>query len=90
MKKADFQLIGYIGIVLGVIFIIGAILTQMPVYQETILGGYWVTYPYAKYTITFLVIGVILLVIGIAFYWRAKQEEVEKAKPPKPPKRFGV
>lgn len=75
MKKADFQLIGIIGTVLGVIFLVGAFLTQMPVYQKTILG-YWATYPYAKYTSTFLVIGVVLLVIGMAFLWRAEQEEL--------------
>lgn len=83
MKKSDFQLIGYIGVVLGAIFLGGGIFASA--YYE--VRGWlipYAVYPYAQYSVSLIVAGIILLVIGLAFLWRAKQEEGEIA-PPKPP-----
>jgi uncharacterized membrane protein len=75
-------LIGYIGVVLGAIFLGGGIFAS--VYYEVRRGllFYYEVYPYAQYSGTLLVAGIILLVIGLAFLWRAKQEGSEVPKPP--------
>jgi hypothetical protein len=77
LKKTDFQLIGYIGTVLGAIFLAGGIFAQTyyEIHRSSIIEFYWKVYPYQKHAGNLLIIGVVLLVIGLAFLWRAKQEE---------------
>jgi len=70
MKKADYQMIGYIGIVLTVVFWIGATLTHY--YRESI--GEFI-YPLQGYTPNFIMAGIVFLVLGVAFLWRASQEK---------------
>lgn len=86
MKKSDFQLIGYIGVVLGAILLAGGIFASS--YYE-VRGGwliYYAVYPYAQYSVTLLISGIVLLVIGLAFLWRAKQESAPtQTTLPKPP-----
>jgi len=88
LKKSDFELIGYIGTVLGALFLVGGIIAS--VYYEVHHGLLWdyAVYPYAQYSGSLLVAGIVLLVIGLAFLWRAKQEvTMQKVAPqvPKPP-----
>lgn len=86
MKKTDYQLIGYIGVVLGAIFLVGGLFAS--IYYETRQGLIWAykLYPYAQYSGSLLVVGIVLLVIGLAFLWRAKQEGAPtQATLPKPP-----
>jgi len=80
LKKSDFQLIGYIGTVLGVIFLVCGIFAAS--YSEY-LGVY---YPYAKYSVPLLTSGIVLLVIGLAFLWRATQEVTTQKVTPQVPK----
>ena len=80
MKKSDFQLIGIIGTVLGVLFLAGGVFAT--VYFET--TWIFVEYPYAKYAPSLLIAGIILLVVGVAFLWRASQEAFPKPSPSQP------
>lgn len=84
MKKTDYQLIGYIGAVLGAIFLVGGLFasTYYEIRQGLLFS--YAVYPYAQYSGSLILAGIVLLVIGLAFLWRAKQEEGEIA-PPKPP-----
>ena len=81
MKKSDFQLIGYIGTILGAFFLVGGVFAQMyyEVHRSPIIEFYWTVYPYQKYAGSLLIAGIVLLVIGLTFLWRAKQKEREKA-----------
>jgi len=72
MKKADYQLIAYIGIVLGVLFLLGGLWAY---YYRGWLGGPEFVYPIKEYGVPLFVGGVALLVIGIAFLWRAREEK---------------
>jgi ABC-type antimicrobial peptide transport system permease subunit len=87
MKKSDFQLIGYIGTVLGALFLFGGIFASS--YYEVhrgVFGYTYATYPYTQYSGSLLVSGIALLVVGLAFLWRAKQEGAPtQATLPKPP-----
>lgn len=85
MKKYDFQLIGYIGVALGWICMLGGVFTSIYYVESQGLLWWYVVYPYADYTAPLFAIGVVSLVIGLAFLWRAKQEEKEKAVLPKHP-----
>jgi len=81
MKKSDFELIGHIGFVLGAILLTGG--TFASSYCE-VRGWliHYAVYPYAQYSGTLLISGIVLLVIGLEFLWRAKQESSEVPKPP--------
>jgi len=84
MKKSDFQLIGYIGFVLGAILLAGGVFASS--YYEERGWLHWVVYPYTQYSVTLLISGIALLVVGLAFLWRAKQEEAPtRTTLPKPP-----
>ncbi|MCJ7430045.1 hypothetical protein MUO83_02360 [Candidatus Bathyarchaeota archaeon] len=88
MKKSDFQLIGYIGFVLGALLMGGGILgynyyTDFHVWAT--IGGHLAD-QLAQDCLVLLVAGIVLLVIGLAFLWRAKQEGAPtQATLPKPP-----
>lgn len=85
MKKSDFQLIGYIGVVLGTILLAGGIFASS-YYEVRGWFIYYEVYPYAQYSVTLLISGIVLLVIGLAFLWRAKQESAPtQTILPKPP-----
>jgi hypothetical protein len=81
MKKTDFQLIGYPGTILGILFLVSGGVTYY--YQEVtnFLGISLVSYPYRQYTESLLVVGIVLLVFGLAFLWRAEQETTTQAYP---------
>ena len=81
MKKSDFQLIGYIGFVLGAIFLAGGAFASQYYEVRGWLISYSV-YPYAQYSVTLLIAGIVLFVIGIAFLWRAHGERPQVPKPP--------
>jgi hypothetical protein len=90
MKRSDFQLIGYVGTVLGALFLVSGIFASVyfVVHRSLIIDYYWVEYPYQKYAGSLLVAGIVLLVVGLGFLWRAKQEkEAQKVAPqvPTPP-----
>jgi hypothetical protein len=71
MKKSDFELIGYIGIGLGILFLIGALLEY-----ESHSPLYWEIFP-EQLNSTVYPLGVactIFLVVGLGFLWRAEQE----------------
>jgi lysylphosphatidylglycerol synthetase-like protein (DUF2156 family) len=79
LKKSDFQLVGYIGTVLGAIFLVGGIFAAS--YSE--VRGWlfpYTVYPYAQYAANLIVAGIILLVVGAAFLWRAEQEQLPRGK----------
>lgn len=70
MKKADYQLIAAIATVLAVIFWIAAIWTH---YYREMIGEF--RYPLQQYTPNYVMVGIVFLVIGIAFFLRAIQEK---------------
>jgi len=82
MKKADYQMVGYIGISLGALLLLAGIFGAT--YYEIIEVSYifwtkrFVVYPYAKYSGSLILSGTVLLVVGAAFLWRAKQNQQEK------------
>jgi hypothetical protein len=85
LKKSDFQLIGYIGFVLGAILLAGGVFASSYYEVRGWLISYAV-YPYAQYSVTLLISGIALLVVGLAFLWRAKQEGAPtQTTLPKPP-----
>jgi hypothetical protein len=71
MEKADYQMIGYVGVVLGAILLLAGIFAAT--YYE-IRGWiiYYSYYPYAQYSGSLIITGIVLLVIGAAFLWRAE------------------
>ena len=82
-KIAYYQLIGIIGIIFGVLFLVLGMLSAL--YQETWYWGFppVVDYPYARYSFSLAVAGTVSLVVGIACAWRVHQEETS-VKPPPP------
>ena len=90
-KRSDFQLIGYIGTVLGALFLVGGVFAYScsETHCNVIIPTFCTTeYPYREYAAGLLVAGVVLLVVGLAFLWRAEQEKpTQKAilQVPKPP-----
>jgi len=86
-KIAYYQLIGIIGIISGVLFLVLGMLSTL--YQQT--WYFWgqggvralVDYPYARYSVSLAVAGTVSLVVGIACAWRVHQEETS-VKPPPP------
>jgi len=84
MKKSDWMLIGYIGTILGVLFLFGALFCFS--YSE--IRSFIITvevYPYREYAGTLLASGIILLVIGVGCLWRAEQEMTYKKEPSSTP-----
>jgi hypothetical protein len=62
--------ISFIGWTLGAIFLIGAIASYL--YYERITVSEWLNmyvdlYPYRQYSFIFLILGIVFLVIGIAY-----------------------
>jgi len=78
MKKSDFQMIGGIGTVLGAIFIASGLFATF--YYEVRSNWFYAfkVYPYGQYGFSLLVVGVILLVVGLAFLWRAEIKVTQK------------
>jgi len=70
MKTEDWKLIAYIGLILGIVFLVGAFITAQPHWASGI-GTY---YPYKDYAPPLAIAGIALLVIGMSFMWRAAQE----------------
>jgi len=89
MKKSDFQLIGYIGTVLGILLLVGAVATYSLANMYLRPSGYYdgkLGRAYLNYSVILCVAGLVSLVIGLAFLWRAKQEGTPtQATLPKPP-----
>jgi hypothetical protein len=81
-KIAYYQLIGIIGIIFGVLFLVLGMLSTL--YQQTWYWGYppVVDYPYARYSVSLAVAGTVSLVVGIAGAWRVHQEETSVEPPP--------
>jgi hypothetical protein len=90
MKKSDFQLIGYIGAGLGILLLVGAVATYSlaNMYLDP-WGGHYdgkLGRAYLDYSVILGVVGIISLVVGLGFLWRAKQEGAPtQATLPKPP-----
>lgn len=80
MKPADWKMLGYIGLVLGFIFfIIGG---WIWLNAEGYLGwsGWLEYFQYSNYPFPLFIIGIVLLVIGFAFNWRAQQESQDSTQ----------
>ena len=79
MKKADYQMIGYILTALGICLLIGAVFafsysqTASEFYGSTTWGDFPV-YPYRGSFWALLIVGIVLLVVGLGVIWRVKQE----------------
>lgn len=85
MKYADWRYIASICTALGVILLIGGVIAYA--YSETLyLLGYPIgtTYPYRDYAIPLIIFGIVLLVIGVASFGRAKEERKLEVEIPKP------
>jgi hypothetical protein len=79
MSEADWRVVGYIGVTLGVLFLIGSFVAYyFP--QDYYFLGYRVStvYPYRDYSVGLLVAGVALFVVGGGAWWRADMEKQEK------------
>jgi uncharacterized membrane protein len=82
MKKADYQMIGYILTALGIFLLVGAVFAfSYPERHEDITYPYssnsphiYDTYPYRDSFWTLLIVGTVLLVVGLGVIWRVKQE----------------
>ena len=75
MRKPDVQMIGWVGTVLGAIFIASGLFAYE---VHSSLFYYFKVYPYGQYGFSLLVVGVILLVVGLAFLWRAEIKVTQK------------
>jgi hypothetical protein len=71
MEKVDYQMIGYIGVVLGAILLLAGVYAAT-YYEIRGFIIYYQYYPYAKYSVGLIISGIVLLVIGAAFLWRAE------------------
>ena len=88
MKANDFRLVGYIGVVLGALLLSGGLFASS--YYEVHTGLFnfsTVVYPYSQYAAGLVVSGLVLLVVGGVFLWRASQEVSSSvvSEVPKPP-----
>ena len=75
MNKTDWKAVGYIGLILGILFIIGGFITYY--YSQNIeymLGYFYVLYPYREYSFSLVITGIVPLVVGLVSLWRAKQD----------------
>jgi hypothetical protein len=84
MKKSDFQLIGYIGTIVGVTLVIVTAICGSQANNYLNINGSNYDEPlgqlYLNYTLILGVIGAISLIIGLSFLWRVTQEtERERA-----------
>lgn len=78
MSEADWRTVGYIGLTLGVLLLIGGFITYyFP--QDIYILGYYVgtAYPYRDDSVGLFVASVTLLVVGLGLSWRAG---IEKTK----------
>lgn len=88
MSEADWRTVGYIGLTLGVLLLIGGFITYyFP--QDIYILGYYVgtAYPYRDDSVGLFVASVTLLVVGLGLSWRAgieKQKIVQATKPTVP------
>jgi hypothetical protein len=85
MKRSDFQIIAFIGIILGVLLLTVGIFTAT-YYIEIAPNPFLfmnptALYPYAAYSGILLGEGAVSLVVGITCAWRVRQEE-RRVKPP--------
>lgn len=71
MKYADWRYLATICTVLGVILLIGGVITY--VYSET--WFYLIYHPYRDYAIPLFIFGVVLLIIGVTSFGRAEEEK---------------
>lgn len=82
MKAEDWNMIGYLGIALSLLFFTvgGWIWLNVEGYMGW--GGWLKYFEYRTYPMPLFIIGVIFLIIGSAFVWRATEErkfETEKS-----------
>jgi len=80
MKAADWRMFAYIGIGLGFLFL--AIGGWIWLNVEGFMGwtAIWQYFEYRGYTLPLIIGGVVLLVVGLAFSWRAGEETRISAK----------
>lgn len=74
MKAEDWKMIGYLGIVLGFLFF--AIGGWIWLNVEGYMGWVgWLKYlEYRNYPITLFTLGIVFLIVGFTFIWRATEE----------------
>ena len=76
MSTKDLKMIGEIALALGILLLIGGIIAAT--YYE--VRGWLIHYkyyPYAEYSPSLIIVGVVLLVIGIAVSRRLEEEKKE-------------
>jgi O-antigen/teichoic acid export membrane protein len=71
MKQANWKLLGFVALALGVLFLTVGFVT-FSFEAEHWHGGtmVWNDYPYQRYSVGLLVVGAVLLVLGIVFLAR--------------------
>jgi hypothetical protein len=91
MSKDDWRTVGYIGVALSIIFLIGGFITYYYAQSIYVVGYYAGTdYPYRNYSVGFLVSGFAIAVIGGGALWRAgiearKSAYITEPSTPSPP-----
>jgi uncharacterized protein YjeT (DUF2065 family) len=75
MNRSNYRIIGLLGIVFGSVFLLYAVFAYF--YQRTLVGllGSDVDTPFRQYSGGLLIVGIILLVVGLGFYWKSRQDQ---------------
>jgi hypothetical protein len=84
MNEADWRTVGYIGVALGVSFLIGGFIAYYFPQYYNIFGYEFAVYPYRGYSGGLFVTGFALAVIGGGSWWRADTEKQKNAYGTKP------
>jgi len=76
MKKADYQMVGYILTVIGACLLAAAIFTFLYGEPHIDYMGHvhdYNDYPYRSSFMPLLIVGLVLLAVGLGVIWRVKQ-----------------
>jgi len=73
VKKENWQVVGIIGVALGLFFIVLGIFAHCYKEESSTALGYWIERPFLQYRFPLVIVGVILFGIGMAFAWRAEK-----------------
>jgi len=85
MSEADWRTVGYIGVTIGVLLLIGGFIAYYFPQDYYILGYKIATiYPYRDYSVGLFVAGVALAVAGGGSWWRADIEKQKNAQATRP------